>query len=682
MLDSRRLLLWALLLALLPAGALAQTAINPDTVRAGRLDGGKMWLFEAPPVDYLRDTYGFEPGAAWFERARLGALRMPGCSASFVSAQGLVATNHHCIQSQLVNISREGEQLLDLGFHARSHADERPIPNMYLDQAVAIADVTDEVDARISAAAPQTDAEFLQAQREALEAVQQRILAEVGNDGRHVVQVVPLYQGGRYSAYTFRRYTDVRMVFAPEQRLGFFGGDPDNFTFPRYALDVAFMRVYENGQPFQTPHFFPLSSEGVSPEEVVFVVGNPGSTSRGLTVAQLEFLRDVTVPVTLQGLRARIAVLDAHIATGPTNVDAFRSQRFGLSNSEKAFAGRLDALSNAYIMARRAAAERNFRAQSPEAPALLDRMAALQQERRTMATQTRAFQLLFNPTLGSTLMRRALAFTQAERGDERARASLTALTNRDAAIERGFLTLELEVIKTYLEATDKAVPAFLQGSAQEAADYLIGRSALAQANPTVRYTDPAYELITLFYDDFVQWQQASAGWGAQEQTLARALGRARFGAFGTSIPPDATFSLRFTDGVVRGYAYNGTLAPPFTTFHGMYERHAAFSVGTTTDHDWRLPPRWVAVADRLAKHTPLNFVSTSDTIGGNSGSPAVNRNLELVGINFDRTIEGLSRDYMYWDGRGRNVMVDMRGVQEALHTVYEAHELLAEIRAR
>ncbi|HLT48557.1 MAG TPA: S46 family peptidase [Rubricoccaceae bacterium] len=685
----------ALLALLLPVLAQAQPAFDPDTVQAGRLDGGKMWLFEDPPYDYLEETYGFRPDAGWFERARLASLRMPGCSASFVSPHGLVATNHHCAQGSVIEVSAEGEGLLDAGFFARSLEEERPVPGMYMDQLVAIEDVTDEVLAATAGA--QTDAERAAALEAATDAVEARLLGERGGEGAgFVVQVVGLYHGGRYSAYTFRRYTDVRLVMAPERALGYFGGDFDNFTFPRYATDFSFFRIYDaDGTPLQSPYYFPLAEEGVAPGELVFVIGNPGSTSRGLTVAQLELTRDLYVPTMLRFLDSRIAAIQDYLATDPENPDAVRGQLFGLLNSQKAYRGRRDALADPYIMARRAAAERDFRAASPEAGGLIDRMAALQAERRELAASYRAFATLFNPTYGAATLLRARAAYDALQSDTLGFDAVLGQADRPPSVERAYLTDAVALLRAYFAETGRPLPAVLQGPDDAAvADRLLRESALASAasaevaveGGALGMDDPAVQLYAAIRQDGADLQSAWAGLGAREADLAQQLGRARFAAYGNTVPPDATFSLRFTDGVVRGYPFNGTFAAPFTTLYGLYDHYYSYCVAaggivtTGTGCDWELPERWLEAEDDLDLSTPVNFVSTSDTIGGNSGSPAVNADLELVGLNFDRTVEGLARDYVYLADRGRNVMVDVRVVLEALGSVYGMDDLLAELR--
>ncbi len=675
----RRLSLFVLLT--LAAPAFAQSA---DTVRAHPLDGGKMWLFENPPTEYLQQTYGFAPDEAWYRRARLASLRMPGCSASFVSPHGLVLTNHHCAQSHVIAVSGEGEGLLDNGFTAAALAQERRVDGLYMDQLVAIDDVTDEMSGPIDAA--QTDAERRAATEATSAAVTARLLAARGiaepdpEADDFVVQVVALYNGGRYSAYTFRRYRDVRLAMAPERALGFFGGDPDNFTYPRYAADFAFFRIYgDDGQPLRSPEFFPLSAQGVEDGSLVFVIGNPGSTSRGLTVAQLEFLRDAGLVGTQRFIVSRERALRDYLASGQDpDPDQLRGRIFGLSNARKAYNGRLTGLGDDYILARRAAAERDFRTASPAAAALIDRQAAIQAEKQQYAAAYRAFPTLFNRAYGSALMLRARALATADA------EALAAVEERPEILERAYLTAEVEALRSYYSDQGLALPEALRGpSAQAAADAMLANSVAARpgADPAQAEYDAAVALVRGLLPEIQAFQSASAGLSAREDEVARQLGRTRYAAFGNAVPPDATFSLRFTDGIVSGYPYNGTLAPPMTTLFGMYDRYHSFcSSGASDPCEWDLPQRWLDAQGRLDLSTPVNFTSTSDTIGGNSGSGVVNRAGELVGLNFDRTIEGLVRDYIYAPERGRNVMVDTRLVVEALRSVYGLDGLVAEIR--
>lgn len=673
----------ALIATMVPSSA-AQTV----SAEASDLDNGKMWLFENPPLDYLEATYGFRPDAAWLERARLSALRIPGCSASFVSPNGLVVTNHHCVRGRLPAIQREGETLLDDGFRAASLDEERRIPGFYADQLLRIEDVTAEIDA--AAATAQTDAERADARQAAATAVQARLSASRAPGDSLVVEVVPLYQGGKTSAYVFRRFIDVRFVMAVELQAGFFGGDGDNFTYPRYALDYSFLRVYgPDGRPMATPHHFTFSDAGVQEGDLVFVIGNPGSTSRQLTVAQLEYLRDVQVAVRARSLTSRLGAYRAFYAADPVTGEAMdlRNVMFGISNSEKAFVGRAEALQEPWVIARRADDEKRFRDAIAADPALAvrfggvhDAIAAVVAEQRTMAVETAAFEALGAARLAAGFeqrMMQAWTLLSDAPGSERARRTRERLmqsADYPAALEASLWNLRIEDWKRVLPADDPILAAL---------DGLPGSSALASAAGTkaaleagtLTMEDPGMRLASVLMPRFAAWQSAMAGLSARLADLQREIGKARFAVYGVAVPPDATFSPRFTDGVVRGYEYNGTLAPAYTTLFGMYDRHYSFA----GHPDWALPDRLASPPPGLDLGTPLNFASTSDTIGGNSGSPAVTKDLALVGLNFDRNIEGLVRDYLYLPERGRNVMVDMRAVKATLDHVYDLDRVVLEL---
>jgi hypothetical protein len=673
--------------------------VDADTVEAGRFDFGRMWTFEYPPTDYFRATYGFEATPGWFERARLAALRIPGCSAAFVSPRGLVVTNHHCARGAIASASREGEDLLDEGFYARRVEDERPLDGVYADQLVHIEDVTAEIHEAVDAASPRGRSE---ARARAVDRVRARLEEGRGGAGPVRVEVVALYDGGRYSAYVFRRFTDVRLVAAAELELGFFGGDPDNFTYPRYALDFAFYRVYgDDGLPYRPDHWFTWG-EGVEPGDAVFVIGNPGPTNRLNTVAQLEYQRDVFVPVRRHVFETRLQVLRNAVesATAPARRTALRNRAFSLSNSLKAYTGRLEALQDPVIMARKAAAERELAGALAAEPELelrfgpvLERLARVQEAKRELSAGEGAFYLLGHRAYGSRLLARAAEALQAQ-GLARAGAphdtveaawrELAAVDDHPGTMEVDLLTLRLADLARYLGPDDPLVGELLGGrSPAVAALDLMETSVLARQESTaeavarggVPATDPGVALARALLPRVAAHQRAAAPLEEEEGELAAELGRARFAVYGTRVAPDATFSPRITDGVVRGYAYNGTEAPPYTTFFGLYDHHYSYPGSV----DWELPDRWLPVPDGLELSTPLNFVSTADTYGGNSGSPAVTEELALVGLNFDRNIEGLSRDFIYLPERGRNVMVDVRAIREALDVVYDADRIVHEL---
>jgi len=691
----RSAVLLGVLSAACGATAAAQ-AVNPDTVRAGRFDAGRMWTFEYAPARYFSETYGFAADSAWFARARLAALRIPGCSASFVSPNGLIATNHHCARGGVAAVSRPGENLLDNGFYAATLDEERRVPGFYADQLVAIEDVSDSVLAALDRA--RTDDERAQARRAAFAAAADRVLARHRSPGDSLfVQMVSLYNGGRYSAYVFRRYTDVRVVVAPELQLGFFGGDPDNFTYPRYDLDFTILRIYgADGRPLHTDNYFRFG-QGVRPGDPVFVIGNPGPTSRMLTMSQLEFLRDVSEPASVAFLRTRLDAMRGWYEANHEEGErlGMRNRMFGVSNSFKASAGGLDALNDPVVMARKRDAERQLRDSIQTRPALrerygrlFDQIAALQRDKRRIAPGFVAFANVAS-SAGSVLLRRAYLAGRLRLAPADSlplfRSRLLALRDQPRDLERRLLALQLGDFARALGPADEVTRLALGGrSAEEAAQALLEGSVLgdearitqALQGGALPPDDPGVRLGVAFTPRTLAFFRERDRLAMAEGELVSQLGRARFEIYGTGVPPDATFSPRITDGVVQGYAYNGTLAPPFTTFAGMYDRWFSFGPGS----EWELPARWRTPPPGLDLSTPLDFCSTADTYGGNSGSPAVTKDLALVGLNFDRNIDALGRDFIYLPDQGRNVMVDVRAIQAALDKVYGAHRVLQELR--
>ncbi len=673
--------LW--LAALLIAAPLsAQLGTNPDTVRAGRFDYGKMWTFENAPEKYFSETYGFAANSAWFDRARGAALRIPGCSAAFVSPHGLVVTNHHCIRNAVAQLSQPGENLLDNGFYASTQQDERKIPNFFVDQMVGAEDVTAEIMAAVNKASD--DAGRTQARTEAANIVRQRLAQARGGDPNILVQVVGLYNNARFSAYTFRRYTDVRLVAAAELQMGFFGGDPDNFTYPRYALDFGFLRVYgADGKPLENEQYFNWSERGVHEGDVIFVIGNPGQTSRLNTVAQLEFLRDVPLPPQARVFDARIKALWDFYREDRKAGDSLdvRNLAFNISNTWKQYLGQMDAINNPVIMARKRDAEKQLQDSINAKPALkalygtvLERIAALQPKYRELAPYYNAFTLWNAGAYESGTLRRAILAEQINAAVQRNAPadSISAALQRLAQIkdfpkglERRLLIARLRDFAT-LPANDPIRVAALGSATPEAAaDKLLGPGGAELAQKIAAVAVPRFT-------QYVTQLQQLAG---ELSVLATLYGRARFDIYGTAVPPDGSGSPRITDGVVRSYEYNGTTAPVYTTFFGMYDRYYA----NGADSDWNLPKRWVPVPKDLDLNTPLDFISTADTYGGNSGSPAVTKDLALVGLNFDRNIEGMSRNFIYLPERGRNIMVDVRAIKEALDDVYDADRIVMEI---
>ena len=674
------------------------TDAEGDTIRAGRFDQGKMWTFSDPPIAYFQEAYNFSPDTAWFNRARLGALRIPGCSASFVSPSGLVMTNHHCARSYASQVSQPGENLLDNGFYAPSLEEERRAEGLYADQLIDIIDVTGEVYAALDSV--QTDAERADVRQQTLAAITERITEEESGPEENVeVEVISLYNGGQYAAYVFRRYPDVRLVMVPELQLGYFGGDADNFTYPRYALDMAFFRVYgDEGELLQTANYFPWSQEGADEGEIVFVVGNPGSTDRLGTVAQLEYSRDVEEPAILGFYTSRIRALAAYVEANPEEADArgYRNLLFSLLNGQKLYRGRVEALRDPAVLARRQDTERQFQDALAEDAALqaeygdlIEQIDALQQERRTAAADFQAFiGLRPGARLASETLQRALLVhrtLQAGQSMGNIREDLFSIEDQAMAVDQGYLAARFQDFVTAFGEESEMVQSVLRGrTSEEAAASVIETSVLADSarlaqaldNGTTLENDPAVQVVNTISTRYNDYQSASAGLGEQQQQLGSALGRARYAVYGTDVPPDATFSLRLADGVVQGYSFNGTVAPPHTNFLGLYDHYYSFG----PDTEWDLPERWLERQSALDLSTPLNLVSTNDIIGGNSGSPLLNRDLEVVGLVFDGNVESLGSNFIYRTGNGaRAVSVDARGMLEALDEVYDADRLVLEL---
>lgn len=679
----RKRLIGVAVATLLAGPVLAQPA-QLDTVRAGRFDNGKMWTFDQPPIAYFQQEYGFTPDAAWFEKARLGALRIPGCSASFVSPYGLVMTNHHCGRGHVQQLSGANEDLVQTGFMARNLADERKASSMYADQLVAIDDVTAEVDAAL--AGKTSPAERTAARQAAFQAIAQRLQGQHG--AGHVTQVISLYNGSKYSAYTFKRYSDVRLVMAPELQLGYFGGDPDNFTYPRYALDMTFFRVYENNQPLRPQHYFRWAVNGSREGDPVFVIGNPGSTNRLEPMSLLDWRRDVQEKETLSYLRESMAAIWAEYER--TNNPALLEQYFGLSNGEKLYTGRIKGLNDPYLMQRRRVAETSFRAASPAGAVAIDSLAALQTRKRAFLADYQAFAgfSVPGPYTSATLSRALIATLPTLSAEQKAQA-LARVPRQSAQLDEALLTNRIRRFLAAYEAAGFRVEGSTAQTPAQLAREIVTQSAFADsaraaqivASGTVPEGDLGARYAALIAPKLTAYQTTASGFNARQTDFLADLGRARFAQFGYNEPPDATFSLRMADGRVAGYPYNGTTAPAYTTFHGLYDRYAAFKLRRDGAGDWNLPERWINPPASFDMNTPMDLVATTDIIGGNSGSPMLNRNLEVVGLVFDGNIESLPSSFIYApETYNRAVAVDVRGMLEALDDIYNVNRIVHELK--
>lgn len=690
--------------ALLVALALALPGMAQETPSGEYpgLETGKMWTFDAPPLEYWATRYDFHPTPEWLNHVRLASVRFgTGCSASFVSPNGLVMTNHHCARACIESSSQPGEDLLENGFYAAARSEERPCQGLFLDQLQEITDVTDSVTRGIAAGTPAGVAAGRR--QEAIRRIEAACAERVPDT---FCQVVTMYRGGQYKLYRFHRFSDVRLVFAVEGQTAFFGGDPDNFTYPRYDLDLSIVRAYEGGQPAQT-EYFRWSPNGSKEGDLVFVTGNPGSTGRLNTMAQLEFLRDVQYPAQLRQLARQIAVYQELSALSPDRASALRNTVFSLQNAQKAITGYQSGLLDPRLMAQKREWEKNFRARVAADAQARQRFGGAWQGIERIRTELRnldvrrryhalnAYGTRLLPLAG-ILVRwpaemakpdsaRLSMFREAGKaGLERALNSTTPI---DVEQETRMLAAYLSAMQQELPATDPVLTAALAGRTPEvAAREMVratvlktaeGRQALLAggAAAIAASTDPFIRLARVIDPLERRLQQQVTDLTNEEARYDEQVARALLAVFGNSVAPDATFSLRISDGEVKRYPLNGTYAPAYTTFHGLYDRHHAFG----DEAPWNLTRRWVERRDSLDLATPLNAVSTADIIGGNSGSPVIDRDARVVGLIFDGNIEMLPNRFLFTERVARSVWVDSRAIIEALRKVYDAGALADEL---
>jgi hypothetical protein len=668
-----------------------------DTVGVGRFDRGKLWPFDQIPTDYFQRAHDVTVDEGWRTRAQRAALRFGnGCSASFVSSRGLVMTNHHCARESITTVSRSGENLLDEGFYADSLTRERRVPDLHVDELVDVEEVT----GRVRGGEERDTRGGTRQQR--IESLETAMTEEAKKTDEALrVDVVSLYRGAKYAAYTYRRHDDVRLVMAPELRLGYFGGEPDNFTYPRFSLDVAFFRVYdEDGSPLRPEHHFSWDLEGAEPGASVFVVGNPGSTSRLDMVSQMEYERDHRLPARLEVFRDRRALLQSFIANNPEAAATYdlRNTFFSIGNTIKSIEGRLRGLRDPYLLARRGAAVQALRDSILTVDSLrqyersIGEIERLQESKRILADKERAFLTFANLDLGARVLTRAIHgyyydFLRTRGADpervQSIRDDAEEIGNWPDDLERSFLVAQLRDLRSAYGANHPTMQRlFRERSVEELSDHLVENSALADSTSFLKLLDdgylksddPSVRVIEALAPLYLNTNRQMQDIRNTEETLNGRLSRARLALYGTRIPPDATFTLRISDGVVKGYPYNGTTAPAHTRFYGLYDRY--YSHG---GNDWSLPERWLSPPDALDLETPLNLVSTNDISGGSSGSPLLNEDLEVVGVVFDSNMEALPNEYLYRDRAARAISVDVRGIVEALRDVYEADRLVDEI---
>ena len=658
-----------------------------------------MWTYDNFPADRMRARYGWAPDQAWLDHARLASIRLAqGCSASLVSPDGLVMTNHHCARSCVSQLADAKHDYIANGFYAPALNDEKKCPELEANQLVAITDVTAKITA---ATAGKSDKDFADAERAAIAGVEKE--CGTGNDVR--CQVVTLYHGGVYDLYKYRRYQDLRVVFAPEESIAFFGGDPDNFTFPRYDLDTAFVRIYDNGKPLHSDNYLKFATVGVKDGDIAFTSGNPGSTERDDTLAQFEYLRDYAQPFLLNKFSELRGLLNEYATKGPEEARTSHTLLFGIENSLKAYKGRQESLTQGSIVADKAKSEADFRQRVANSPDLKsqyggawDAIAAATRHARDISVR---FALLERLTRLSLLLDKAVELNRyaaesqkpdGQRLEEYSDAAFPQLKLDIISpapvypeLEKTMLTWWLTKIREDLGTSDPDFVSIMgKRSPAEIANSIVDGTKLKDAKARAALLAGGAKAIDASNDPALVFARlldgpARAVRSDYENNVkapitknAALIAKAKFALEGKSSYPDATFTLRLSYGAVQGYTQNGKTIAPTTNFAGAYAHE-------TGRDPFKLPASWEKAKSSVDGNTNLDFVSTNDIIGGNSGSPVIGKDGEAIGLIFDGNIQSLGGDFGYDGATNRAVAVDVTAITEALKKIYHADRLAKEL---
>lgn len=659
-------------------------------------DYGKMWTFENPPKEWFKEAYGFTPDDEWFDDVRKSSLKFASwCSASFVSPNGLIMTNHHCSRDVVSELQKEGENFDKNGYYAKTLADERKADGLTVRQLQMVKDVTTEVNTLVrSNKADLSDGEKAKA---AIDDLIQKYGKMKGWEGLNI-EPVTYYSGGKYSLYGYKVYDDIRLVMIPELDLGFYGGDADNFTYPRYNLDCTFWRAYdENGKPLNTSeNYFKFNPEGASEGEPVFVIGNPARTERYRTVSQLEYDRDYRYPMIYKFLKNRndklVAEYDA-IKDDPTKeyeVQALLNEIAGVANGMKAYGGIIGGLNNPDLFKRKVDMENYIRSKS-KGVTYWDDLAA--EYKKLEPHSWASIHLGPSPMRGKILQLLHQLYGYNEAKDNKLETLSSAMLEQVKTLlpslkdpnEVELFKLLMKEVNEDIYPKDNTMKTILGGAkVGDYVDKLIAASKLAKSAigpatvvDTKLLTDKSDPIVKLsntlvpIYNEAVEAFQSSADY---RKSLEAKIANQAFNVYGTDLPPDATFTLRLSDGVIKGYEYNGTIAPYKTTYYGLYNRHYSHD----QEFPWALPEKWDNPPHELLE-TPLNTVSTNDIIGGNSGSPLINKNKEAVGLIFDGNIESLPGNFIFDEDYNRTVSVHAGGILGAIKYIYKGDRLVKEL---
>jgi hypothetical protein len=677
--------------------------INIDTVKWSLDDLGKMWTFDNVPVNTFEEKYNFRPDQYWLDDVQKSALQFGGgCSGAFVSEDGLIMTNHHCGRDELHTVQQEGENILKDGFYAKSLADERKIENLYVDQLILIEDVTNEIKTYMKDGS--TDDEKISLRDKMKDSLTTKYEEETGLKCR----IVTLYHGGKYSLYGYKRYDDIRLVMAPDFQIAATGWDWDNFTYPRYELDFMFYRAYdEDGNPIKTDHYFSWSKKGAEDGEPIFVVGRPGSTDRLYSVEQLEYFKNYTYPNSLKGYNAIYDAYYQEYQKYPES-DELLNKVMGWGNSRKSYAGRLAGLNNEYIMKKKIDFQKDLISKVNSNPELKEKYGHVWKSIEAVIDELKQYSVQNTINRFSRFIK-PVYYKMAEQMIYIAEQK--KLSNDDREEDYKYENLELLIDKIYpkeiesdledniLEASIKFINSIansdhylikdvfdgMQG--KKAVKKLKSKSFLLTKEGYLKIaqmdTDEIFELNDPFikYILFIKEESNKIRPKIRElentlSVLNELLGEVVYSVFGNRIPPDATSTLRISEGVIKGYEYNGTIAPGKTTYYGLWDRYESFNKKT---YPWGLHERWKTPPAELDLSTDIGFASTNDIVGGNSGSSVININKEVVGLVHDGNIESLAGHTIFLEENNRTVATDSDGLLQALIHVYKTDNLVNEL---
>jgi hypothetical protein len=684
---------FALLAALLlSASVLAQRPVD-------HLALGKMWTFENPPLAYLEKEYGFKPDQKWLDSLRLGALRLgerdnPWCSASFVSPKGLIMTNHHCVRDQVAQVQGPKDWVKN-GFAATSLEDEVRIPELTVHQLIAQDDVTSKVHVGIAA----TDDDVTAASKRKANIEALTVAADEQHLG-HMHEVVALYQGAAYQLYRYRIWDDLRLVVAPHLQTAHYGGDPDNFTYPRWSIDFSFVRAYVDDKPADTSaHYFRWRQTGAQDGDLVFIPGNPGNTNRQMTMQQLALQRDLEYPMVVEQFQHSISILEPFKNRAPQLLTTL----LGWQNSYKAIKGMLNGLHDPALMLKKREHEQHFRGTIAEHKELGKKYGDLWREINRLVDKQRDLlpkAMFYQPGFSSIMQRgllvaKCLDETVDENDRKEARELAVSFAGGSSPLSHALLIDQFERASNWLRADDPFLVAV--GGEHKSARGTDWAAAIGELNSSVLQRDgfvrqvldgpigadmwlkskdvgvvSARVLWPLMRNAEKTQELLDGGMGKQGSRLGQAL----HAVYGSNISPDATMTLRFSDGRVKGYEYNGTLAPWATTFYGLYGRGIEFGNAYPFD----IPGPWLDKQDAIDLSKRVCFSSTNDIVGGNSGSCVVDENLRVVGLVFDGNIESLPNDFYFTSEVARAVSVHTDAIITALQHIYGMSRIVEELR--